>query len=318
MTFGHISGEDTSTSFSLSPPNGDPYQTPGASASSIFGHGNPPPIPAGRDRYERRRAEFFREREAAMHAEAQAQASNPYAGAMYTPEAPPVPPPPQAQPPPPDASYESPPPPPAQPPPPPTRRPAIDWASYSDISERGKWSVSSYKFGFGSECLRDDDGDTFWHSDGPQPHYITIEFPRKTAIQKLSILLNFAKDDSYTPSVLHIRAGNGINDLQEVRVVVLDKPNGWCTFDVSTEPGEDDGEDDDDEEEEGGEGKPALDCKPVHTYVVQVHIAQNHMSGKDTHVRGMKVFGPKEHTYTIDDDPFPFESVAFKSVSMIR
>lgn len=35
--------------------------------------------------------------------------------------------------------------------------------------------------------------------------------------------------------------------------------------------------------------------KPVHTYVVQVHIAQNHMSGKDTHVRGMKVFGPKEY-----------------------
>jgi anaphase-promoting complex subunit 10 len=58
--------------------------------------------------------------------------------------------------------------------------------------------VSSYKFGFGAECLRDGDPETFWQyvlllqvvlelklrsSDGPQPHFITIEFPRKVAIQ---------------------------------------------------------------------------------------------------------------------------------------
>lgn len=54
---------------------------------------------------------------------------------------------------------------PAQPPAvqqPPPRRVIIDWGNYTDISERGKWSVSSYKFGFGSECLRDEDGETFW------------------------------------------------------------------------------------------------------------------------------------------------------------
>jgi hypothetical protein len=122
------------------------------------------------------------------------------------------------------------------------------WGGYTDISGKGKWSVSSYKFGFGPECLRDDDPETFWHSDGPQPHYITVEFPGKIAIQKLAIYLNFLKDDSYTPSVLNIRAGPSINDLQDVRVVALDKPEGWVTFDVSTEP-----VDDELDEGEGGE-----------------------------------------------------------------
>ena len=31
-----------------------------------------------------------------------------------------------------------------------------------DIGHLAKWSVSSHKFGFGAECLRDDDPDTFW------------------------------------------------------------------------------------------------------------------------------------------------------------
>ena len=34
--------------------------------------------------------------------------------------------------------------------------------------------------------------------------------------------------------------------------------------------------------------------KPVEAYVIQVIIVQNHMNGKDTHVRGLKVLGPIE------------------------
>jgi len=56
--------------------------------------------------------------------------------------------------------------------------------------------------------------------------------------QKISIHLNYQLDDSYTPSTIAIRAGTGLNDVQEVRVVTLDKPNGWITFDVSSEPNE--------------------------------------------------------------------------------
>ena len=56
--------------------------------------------------------------------------------------------------------------------------------------------------------------------------------------QKISIQLNFPLDDSYTPSTLAIRAGTGPSDLQDVRVITLDKPVGWITFDVSSEPNE--------------------------------------------------------------------------------
>ena len=33
---------------------------------------------------------------------------------------------------------------------------------YPDIGHLAKWSVSSFKFGFGPECLTDDDPETFW------------------------------------------------------------------------------------------------------------------------------------------------------------
>jgi anaphase-promoting complex subunit 10 len=59
------------------------------------------------------------------------------------------------------------------------------------------------------------------------------------AAQKISIYLSWPQDDSYTPSTLAIRAGTGPSDLQDVRVATLDKPDGWITFDVSSELSED-------------------------------------------------------------------------------
>lgn len=76
--------------------------------------------------------------------------------------------------------------------------------------------------------------------------------------------------------------------------------------------------------------------KPVHAYVIQVVILANHMNGKDTHVRGLRVLGPLERVLTLiqsspchliftcreslgnGDDPFPFVSVNFKMHQCIR
>lgn len=77
---------------------------------------------------------------------------------------------------------------------------------------------------------------------------------------------------------------------------MLEKPDGWITFDVSNEPSED------------GEGlcvqiyNPSCVCsealklgsKPIHAYILQVTIVSNHMNGKDTHVRGLRILGPVE------------------------
>jgi len=172
--------------------------------------------------------------------------------------------------------------------------------SLPDIGHLAKWSVSSFKFGFGPECLRDDDPDTFWHSDGPAPHFVILHFPRKTAIQKVSLYLSFILDDSYTPSTLCLRAGTSLGDLQDIRVINLDKPTGWVTFDVSAELSE-----------EGQE------FKPIYCYVLQLIILSNHMNGKDTHLRGLRVLGPPDEA-SRDDDPFPFISSRFKTHEVIR
>lgn len=59
------------------------------------------------------------------------------------------------------------------------------------------------------------------------------------------------------------------------------------------------------------------------------------MSGKDTHIRGLKILGPNEYVDSLtswsspdrlrlvrdnvtDDDPFPFTSPAFKMYETIR
>jgi anaphase-promoting complex subunit 10 len=84
-----------------------------------------------------------------------------------------------------------------------------------------------------------------------------------------------------------------------VRAVTLDRPDGWITFDVSAESTDD------------GEGlcvapsslshiavqnviNPTFNSKPIHAYILQVIILANHMNGKDTHVRGMRILGPIE------------------------
>lgn len=180
------------------------------------------------------------------------------------------------------------------------KAPVLPWPN---IGGFGKWSVSSFKFGFGAECLSDDDPDTFWHSDGPQPHFITVEFPSKVSIQKLSIYLCFPLDDSYTPSTMCVRAGTGPADLQDVRVVTLEKPDGWITFDISSEPNED------------GEG-----FKAVQAYILQVIVLANHMNGKDTHIRGLRILGPEDQEPDLDgsNDPFPWSSSPFKMYKQVR
>ncbi|RDX43991.1 APC10-domain-containing protein [Lentinus brumalis] len=176
--------------------------------------------------------------------------------------------------------------------------PRLPWP---DIGHLAKWSVSSFKFGFGPECLTDEDPDTFWHSDGPQPHFITVEFPRRVAIQKISMYLSFPLDDSYTPATIMIRAGTGHGDLQDIRILTIEKPDGWITFDASMEANED------------GDG-----FKLVEAYILQIIIIGNHMNGKDTHVRGLKILGPAENKLQDHEEPFPFVSPPFRMYQQIR
>ncbi len=102
-----------------------------------------------------------------------------------------------------------------------------------DIGNLASWTVSSAKEGFSMNQLRNGHGETFWQSDGAQPHFVNIHFVKRVSVKIISIHMDFARDESYTPSKVSIRSGTGHHDLQEVVLLELDEPSGWVNVDLS-------------------------------------------------------------------------------------
>ncbi|XP_054152042.1 anaphase-promoting complex subunit 10 isoform X3 [Melozone crissalis] len=92
-----------------------------------------------------------------------------------------------------------------------------------EIGSQAVWSLSSCKPGFGVDQLRDDNLETYWQSDGSQPHLVNIQFRRKTTVKTLCIYADYKSDESYTPSKISVRVGNNFHNLQEIR-------DGCATF----------------------------------------------------------------------------------------
>uniref|UniRef100_A0A803KIL9 Anaphase-promoting complex subunit 10 n=1 Tax=Xenopus tropicalis TaxID=8364 RepID=A0A803KIL9_XENTR len=89
-----------------------------------------------------------------------------------------------------------------------------------EIGSQAVWSLSSCKPGFGVDQLRDDNLETYWQSDGSQPHLVNIQFRRKTTVKALCIYADYKSDESYTPSKISVRVGNNFHNLQEIRLKV--------------------------------------------------------------------------------------------------
>lgn len=103
-----------------------------------------------------------------------------------------------------------------------------------EIGNDAVWTLSSAKTGNGVEQLRDDNLNTFWQSDGSQPHLVNIQFMKKTRVQEISMYFDFKSDESYTPSKISIRAGNNLQDLKEVQFLEMKEPSGWFTVPLKT------------------------------------------------------------------------------------
>lgn len=145
-----------------------------------------------------------------------------------------------------------------------------------EIGDEAVWSLSSAKQDSGVHQLRDDNPETFWQSDGPIPHVVNIQFMKKTRVAEIGLLLEFRTDESYTPQVLSVRGGMYTQNLREIVRVELANPNGWVIIPLKTVV---------DEREE----QPF-----VYTMNIQLAVLQMFHQGKDTHVRQVKVFGPRE------------------------
>ncbi|KAH8819227.1 anaphase-promoting complex, subunit 10-domain-containing protein [Xylogone sp. PMI_703] len=144
-----------------------------------------------------------------------------------------------------------------------------------EIGNLASWTVSSCKPGCGVEALRDENTDLFWQSDGPQPHHINIHFSRFVAIRAIRLFLNFDDDESYTPTRIVFLAGTGYHDLITFDELSFSQPKGWIDARLGKVGGGEDG-------------------KTLRAFLVQIKIVENHQNGKDTHVRGLKIYAKDE------------------------
>jgi len=159
------------------------------------------------------------------------------------------------------------------------------------------WSLSTAKPGNGVEQLRDECLETYWQSDGTQPHLINIQFLKKVVISKVCLYLDFAADESYTPKKVSIRSGTSQHDLVDIATIDLHEPVGWINVLLSE----------------------AANKQPLRTHLLQVRIVSMHQNGRDTHVRHVKIFGPRLSYPVMGGVPVDkFHSLEMLQYSQIR
>lgn len=166
------------------------------------------------------------------------------------------------------------------------------------------WSVTSAKPGNGVELLRDGNLDTYWQSDGAQPHLINVQFQRKVKVREIALYADYKLDESYTPSKISVRAGNSFHDLREVRVVDLDEPVGWTRVRLDKS--------DESDESDGAAGAP------LRAYFLQIAVLSNHQNGRDTHVRQVKIFGPRTSPMAMLGNGVSFTTPEFAQFATVR
>ncbi|KAH8739495.1 anaphase-promoting complex [Cryptosporidium ryanae] len=160
-----------------------------------------------------------------------------------------------------------------------------------EIGDMASWSLSSAKPGNGISQLRDNNSSTFWQSDGQSPHTITLRFPRKTKISVIDLYLAYKIDESYTPQIISIRSGSQEGDLEEIKEMQLSEPDGWIRIPLSPK------EIADSFFKDAIPGKIKSICESqnyISTFCIQIAILANHQTGRDTHIRQIRVWGPRE------------------------
>lgn len=110
-----------------------------------------------------------------------------------------------------------------------------------------------------------------YRSDGPQPHKLTVYFVKKVGIRDIRFFVDYGEDESYTPTKIIFKSGTSENSLIEFATMNLESPIGWQQVPIA-----------------GAGGDP--DGNTLVSYVLQMQILENHQNGKDTHLRGIKIY----------------------------
>lgn len=85
----------------------------------------------------------------------------------------------------------------------------------------------------GVDLLRDGREDTYWQSDGSQPHLVTALFQQKVLLKDLALFMDYKLDESYTPAKISIRVGTSASDLREIKVIDIVEPQGWVQLSLT-------------------------------------------------------------------------------------
>ncbi|KAI1381170.1 anaphase-promoting complex, subunit 10-domain-containing protein [Hypoxylon crocopeplum] len=157
-------------------------------------------------------------------------------------------------------------------------------AGLKEISNLASFTVSTYKPGCGVKELLDNDVNQFWQSDGPQPHRLNIHFIKRVEIRALRLYLDYELDESYTPTRIQISAGFGPNQTIQFTNMDLTMPKGWIDVPIAGAG--------------GGADSNSLSC-----WFVRVNVLENHQNGKDTHIRGIKVYAIDDTADTAENNP---------------
>ncbi|GJJ72358.1 anaphase-promoting complex subunit 10 [Entomortierella parvispora] len=154
----------------------------------------------------------------------------------------------------------------------PGRHPDEECADLREISTSGVWTASSSLPNHGIDNINDRDLETYWQSCGPQPHTIDVKFAKRKRVLKVSVYMNFPQDESYTACRLSVRGGPSEYDVQELTYVDLPQITGWTHISLEDPP--------------GSGHAPAL-------LALQFAILTNHLGGKDTQMRQMRLYSAK-------------------------
>lgn len=147
------------------------------------------------------------------------------------------------------------------------------------LEQGAVWTLSSAKPGNGVDALRDGSLETYWQSDAAQPHSLSVQFQKRATISHVCIYLDFNLDESYTPREIVIKAGMTFHDVEQFTIINVHEPIGWIVIpcEVNNQPF-------------------------VRAHLIQVCVSAMHQNGRDTHVRLVKFFGPRNNRFHVESN----------------
>lgn len=143
----------------------------------------------------------------------------------------------------------------------------------TNVSNLAYWKASSFKTSNPIENVINDYPESYWQSDGSQPHIVDIYFSKRIELALLAVFFGFEIDESYSPKVVKLYVGDSISDLIYYEEWYIGKITQWY---VKKFPSLED-----------REGEQNI---PIRCHILRLVFPVNHDNGKDTHLRGVRIY----------------------------